>query len=349
MNILNCMAWRGKAGTERAFIAFAKALTESGFVVTNLVDEGFPFISELTAYSEKIVTGSIDQSRQDWSADTFCSLVSEIINKNRIEIVLSHQQPHAQLISAICFEFLPHVSVVHNEVAMDYYLGCDRIIVLSDQMRKNFVNAGFESKRIYKLFLPMAPKAPFQLKVPHKPISIGFMGRLEKQKAPDLLLLLLVELQKREISFKCQIGGEGSMLGELEAFAQNHSIKNLSFLGYVDDHSAFYEKVDILFLMSRFEPFGLVVLEAFAHSTPVLATRVAGPMEIINHMQNGILVNNWEEAVNEVRMLVDNPSVLGKLAKEGYRTLGQFSELNFAQQLELLLRVTRAKWGGNVV
>jgi len=60
---------------------------------------------------------------------------------------------------------------------------------------------------------------------------------------------------------------------------------------------------------SRYEPFGLVALEAMQLAKPIIASRVGGLPEIIRHQDTGFLVtrNNIEELTNAMAYLITHP------------------------------------------
>ena len=76
-------------------------------------------------------------------------------------------------------------------------------------------------------------------------------------------------------------------------------------LGWIKNKDEFFKKIDIFFCSSYIEPFGLVILEAMLNGVPVISTKCKGPMDIIEHMKNGILVNidDKQEMVKAIRLL----------------------------------------------
>ena len=61
-------------------------------------------------------------------------------------------------------------------------------------------------------------------------------------------------------------------------------------LGYVADVPALLNAVDMVLVPSRWEGFGLAAAEAMAAGRPVVATRVAGLEDLIDHGQTGLLI-----------------------------------------------------------
>jgi glycogen(starch) synthase len=56
------------------------------------------------------------------------------------------------------------------------------------------------------------------------------------------------------------------------------------------DLDAWYRRADIQVIPSRYEPFGMVVLEGMLHGLPIIATKVGGPIAILDNERTGLLV-----------------------------------------------------------
>jgi len=92
---------------------------------------------------------------------------------------------------------------------------------------------------------------------------------------------------------------------------------------------------DIFVLPSHFgEGMPMVVLEAMALALPVVATRVEGVPEVIEHQISGRLAEpgNADSLVDEILELVKNPTLRLKIAQAGYhRQQQQFSDHSMAR------------------
>jgi glycosyltransferase involved in cell wall biosynthesis len=90
----------------------------------------------------------------------------------------------------------------------------------------------------------------------------------------------------------------------------------VSFLGERDDVPALMRALDLLLVPSWDEPFGRVVVEAMASGTPVVATSVGGPAEIVRDGVDGMLVDPRDEDgwARTVTALVDDPGRRAALA-----------------------------------
>ncbi|MGF1730522.1 glycosyltransferase family 4 protein [Photobacterium kasasachensis] len=102
-------------------------------------------------------------------------------------------------------------------------------------------------------------------------IELLFVGRFDHQKGLDIILDALEIVNRNRIKFKITLVG-GSVLNSETKFNFEHPwITNVGWVSN-KDIDAFYQKADLLVIPSRWEGFGLVVLEAYRNSTPVLSS-----------------------------------------------------------------------------
>jgi len=121
-----------------------------------------------------------------------------------------------------------------------------------------------------------------------------FVGRLSTQKGPDLLLEAVPGLLAHRGDAKVVFAGDGDMRAQLERRAHQlgvgHAVRFLGALGANGALVDLFKSTDLLCVPSRNEPFGVVVLEAWAAGKPVVATHNGGPRHFVEHGTNGFLV-----------------------------------------------------------
>ena len=121
-----------------------------------------------------------------------------------------------------------------------------------------------------------------------------FVGRLATQKGPDLLLEAVPEILNHRPDTKVVFAGDGYMKQTLERRANElgvrHAVRFLGSMGMNGDLINLYKSADVVCVPSRNEPFGIVVLEAWAAGKPVVVTRSGGPAEIVTHNNDGLVV-----------------------------------------------------------
>jgi L-malate glycosyltransferase len=114
---------------------------------------------------------------------------------------------------------------------------------------------------------------------PSRPL-VGFVGRLESVKGPDIFV---------EVAAHCQsdagfvLVGGGSLARDLSTRVTATGLTDrVVFLGEVQDAAPYIRQFDVLALPSRHEGLPLVLLEAAAYSVPVVAFDVGGVSEVLH-------------------------------------------------------------------
>ncbi|HEV7745547.1 MAG TPA: glycosyltransferase family 4 protein [Pyrinomonadaceae bacterium] len=133
-------------------------------------------------------------------------------------------------------------------------------------------------------------------------LAIGIVGQLTPRKGQlELLHAFSQALKKVPNSVLLIVGApmfnrDHEYLELLKQTTAELGInKKVRLLGARSDISTIMQGLDLLVVNSAAEPFGLVILEAMACGTPVLATAVDGIPEIIRHQENGWLVPARDE------------------------------------------------------
>src|ERR1017187_5574548 len=132
-----------------------------------------------------------------------------------------------------------------------------------------------------------------KLPLPHPgpPWQLGFIGRLAERKRPLDLVEVARKLDKR-LDFKLHVFGEGPLQEPLKAAIARHHLENRFVLhGYWDKGSAgMLEQIQLLVHTDGVEPFGGALVEAQLSGRPVVAYRVGGNPDIVEHGATGCLV-----------------------------------------------------------
>ena len=123
---------------------------------------------------------------------------------------------------------------------------------------------------------------------------ILFVGRIEQVKRVDRLLDCMAYLKSSEVPFRLYLLGEGSLKKRFEDYVTEKRIQDLvTFVGYVASNElpSYYNMADVLVLPSEMEGVPMVLLEALACGTPVIASRVGGIPDLVSNRANGILLD----------------------------------------------------------
>lgn len=118
-----------------------------------------------------------------------------------------------------------------------------------------------------------------------------YVGRLDKEKGIEYLIRAA-----KSIPAEVYILGGGDYKKELEKIVKELKLKNVHFVGYfgsenINEMREFYQRTNVVVVPSTVkEAFGLVILEAMACSTPVVASRIGGIPNIVKDGKTGFLV-----------------------------------------------------------
>ncbi len=113
---------------------------------------------------------------------------------------------------------------------------------------------------------------------------VFFGGRLTAQKGVDTLIKAAGIYSSENNGPITLIAGDGVLRGQLEELAKKLELDSVYFLGNQDHRqmAKLFNIADVVALPSKFEPFGLIAIEALACGTPVIAGETPGFRQTIN-------------------------------------------------------------------
>jgi glycosyltransferase involved in cell wall biosynthesis len=114
-------------------------------------------------------------------------------------------------------------------------------------------------------------------------VVFGYLGRIEEQKGLETLFTSLESLSLHK-QIKVRMGGVGTDESKYKNWSAKISSQNphiaFEWLGQVQDTKAFFESIDCLIFPSKFESFGLVMVEAWERGVPVICSDIPAFREI---------------------------------------------------------------------
>ncbi len=194
----------------------------------------------------------------------------------------------------------------------------DAVIAMSEFSRRKHAEFGLKKPmEVLPYFLPdpEAGGAAVGGERPRARPYFLFVGRLEKIKGLDDVIPRFREYPDADLL----IAGDGEYAGPLRELAGG--IDNVHFLGRVppDELRRYYQHAVALIVPSVcYETFGIILIESFKQSTPVIARRIGPFPEIVEGAGGGELFTTGEELVAAMRRLQSDPGYRQKLAAAGY-------------------------------
>jgi 1,2-diacylglycerol 3-alpha-glucosyltransferase len=149
-----------------------------------------------------------------------------------------------------------------------------------------------------------------------------YVGRVAFEKNIDFLLEVAKLVIQKKPDVLMVITGEGPAEKSLHAKARELGIENsVQFIGYLDRNTelnACYQSADVFVFASKSETQGLVLLEAMAQGTPVVAIAELGTASILVEDQGArIAADDVTEFADKVHVLITQPKVRNRLGAAG--------------------------------
>lgn len=160
-------------------------------------------------------------------------------------------------------------------------------------------------------------------------ILFGTIARLASQKSLDTLLKAYA-LYKNQSTFpsKLMIVGAGPLEDFLKKISFDLGIsQDVIWTGFRDDIPIVMNSFDVFMLTSKYEGFGLVLLEAMAASKPIIATSVSAIPEIVVQNITGLLCKAGDiDAISSAMKRLEAKKLRLKIGTAGYlKVLKSFS------------------------
>lgn len=154
---------------------------------------------------------------------------------------------------------------------------------------------------------------------PHTPLTIGVVARLEEIKGAVFVIPAFAKVLKAIPECRLMIVGDGKLRETMEQQQRDLNIANsqITWSGRIPYHklSEQYEQMDVVWIPSRSEGFGLSAIEAKANGRAVVASATGGLIEIVNDSTDGLLFENGntDDLADKTINLLSNPEKLRQM------------------------------------
>jgi len=235
----------------------------------------------------------------------------------------------------------------------------DRVVVVNQAMRSH---PRLQFRRNARLMviengIPLAVPAQAQnepaldpriLAYARKGFTVVAVGRLSREKGFDLLLEAVAGLVSQGKDIRLLIMGEGGLRESLLAQASELGISDrLLMSGYIPDAGRYLSRFGCFAIPSLTEGLPMVLLEAMAAGVPIVASRVGGMPEVLEHGRAGVLAEPGDAAAlgEGIAGIMDQPATaVARVEKAGRRVREVYSIRAMAERyLEVYRQVLPEK------
>ncbi len=151
------------------------------------------------------------------------------------------------------------------------------------------------------------------------------VSRFSYEKNIPLLLKLINKLSNKEKKFRLTLVGYGTLWEDMQELAYNklklsHDTVRFIYKPTKAELANIYRNSDVFVFSSQSDTQGLVLAEAMAGGTPVIALDGAGQRDIIDQGKNGFILKNMSEMIKTIEYLAQHKTFLDKLSHNAWRT-----------------------------
>ncbi|GGL88375.1 putative glycosyltransferase [Streptomyces cinereus] len=292
-------------GTERVTTLIANALAQKDLEVSilSLADGKQPFfelvpsIKTYSLYPKKIsfkknFLGAV------WCIRQFVTQhqIDTLVVVDSISCIFTVPALFGLEVKHICWEhfiFNVNLGVKYRDIGRRWAAKyCDYVVTLTQRDKELWEK---ELKKINAKIIAISNPIPYE-NIENIPSleykTILTVGRLTHVKGFDLLIIAWAKVAQQVPDWKIIIVGSGEDELMLKQMAKDFEVEDsIIFAGQQKNMDTFYRQASFFCMSSRFEGFGMVLLEAQSYGLPIVAFDCdIGPGEIIDHNISGLLV-----------------------------------------------------------
>ncbi|MFT3859575.1 MAG: glycosyltransferase [Aquabacterium sp.] len=286
-------------------------------------------------------------------------MTTSLIKAHNIDVVHAHL-PNAHLLGGLAGKLAgkPVLSTIHGRqlATMDLEIHRTAGTHLAAVCRQTYFHAlglGVHPSQLHfipngvdtQIFTPRRERhgrLRQALGIPPDATLIAQVGRLSPEKGPDVFLRAALSIKQAAPQAHFVLIGDGPLHDDMRRLISKFELQGVAHMsGLIHDMTDVYAELDVSVSASRSEAMPLAMMEAMASGLPVVATRVGGVPDLIQHGKTGWLVGDgdFEAIARHVVELIDKPTeraAMGERARA--RVMSHFALEHSVQTTAQLLQ-----------
>mgnify|MGYP001030269355 FL=1 len=314
---------------------------EEGLVLGGIESFTFMLANEMKPYFKNIniFTKKTDNTEPAGLEDNICYFnldyddywngikrLVEAIIKNSPCVIIDNWQNQVLIAVAIIKKYFPGlvkcISVIHNDKVVLYRKAAfmqehmDVITGVSQKINNNLINGfGVDKTKVHYKESPVEYNKNFKRNYTvdkNMPLKIGYAARVTKfQKRADLIVPLMLELNRHNVNYHLNIAGDGNYFNKLKELIKENGLSGyITLYGNIPREKMpdYWKDQDIFLSVSDFEGASISMLEAMSFGAVPVVTAVSGTDEFIKDGDNGFVsgINDIEEISNKIEYIEKN-------------------------------------------
>ena len=312
-------------------------------VGTNLLTKSVAFAGSLASYVRKV--GRYDVVHLHISRDGSYkrkSMMARIARERGKKVILHEHSGQFKL------DFETRGKAYRADVRKTFG-AADKVVVVSEEWRDYFSENVCDASRV--VVVHNGVKVPPEPSPVVNNSDILFLGRLDENKSPDVLIRAAAPLLAKHPDTTLLFAGDGNPEPYRSLTAQLGIEDRCRFLGWIDGEQKelLFDRAAVNCLPSKHEAMPMSVLEAMAHGIPTICTAVGGVPQIIEDGVNGFLigVDDTTKLAELLQAFLDSPARRFEVGMAGRKKIDddfgiEVSEERIINIYNELLEETRA-------
>lgn len=293
-----------------------------------LKTKGYEVIDIFRKYNNTDLKGII-VIKDKFTIDYILSL-GEFIRHSKPDLIIVHgYSTHIWTKLAVAYAKIP-VKLIHVEHNTEKYTAfrryltqkldkyTDKYICVSKGVANHLMKQGIDKSKVEVIYNGIDINKFDLIKEKHDIFTVGMVARFSKQKDQMTLIKAIEYLVKeKQENINLVLMGVGKTRKKCEQYIVEHNLSdNIKIIeGNIKE---ILPKLDVFVLATHYEGLPLVLCEAMASKTSIIATNVAGVNEIILDNKTGLLVeeNNEFDLADNIIKLKEDITLRNLLVKE---------------------------------
>lgn len=274
----------------------------------------------------------LDEIRPDVVVSTTYALFlfREILSQPYRHVVESHV--YYQLLLQNTFTHIPWLDRKITLHLLGMLKRCEKVVVLTHKDAACW--KGYDNIEVIHNVLTNYPEKITD--VADRPKRIIAVGRLHAQKGFDLLIQSWQLIAARHPDWQLVVYGHGGDLQKLQQQLEKAGLtSSMTFAGTTDNIYKEYQDSAFYVMSSRYEGWGLVLVEAMSCGLPCVSFDCPyGPSDIIRDGEDGFLVENGniQQLAEKMELLINNKELRERLGVRARLNAARFTSDNIMPQ-----------------
>ncbi|ARN56710.1 glycosyltransferase [Sedimentisphaera salicampi] len=306
--------------------------------INNFNDTNFPVTIPLP--------GEIRSRIKDFKPDIVHSHFPFIIGSTALRIAAAREIPLVFTYHTMYERYIHYINADSERVkrfvrsvTKGYSNLCDKIIAPSRAVKNMLLNRGVKTPivvipsgiEVQQFKTGRGQELRESCGLPRDSFLIGHIGRFAPEKNLDFLLSSVIKVLKANSNSRFLAVGDGPQKSELEKKVREEGVSDrVVFTGMLSGQKLYdaYDAIDVFAFSSKTETQGMVLAEAMASGTPVVALNAPGVDDILEDGKNGLMVQNenadsFAGVISEFKELPDTEK--NDMRKNAEKTAEKFS------------------------